>query len=448
MTYNNIEEEYDNLSIDSLNYPFVLNKHAGNKITSKEEIIQQLKVLHLHGVNTPLSPQFNKVKRLNYLNIYLIPVFQQKILAYYKQTKKNTDNWINSTVIKDKKINVEKVYSIRSKGEERKVNRMAIRAVYALNLDYALVKVGVTAGSKAWILFVNPFPEANDDINFLFEEAIDDFRGQWEDNLNNKDNHVVLGADPEFILQSPNGNLVLASNYLPKKGIAGCDQIWTNQDRSQLPIAELRPTPSPEPRQLTINLYKSLLLANKKITDKRLRWLAGSLPVPGFPIGGHIHFSKAWLNSFLLRALDNYLTLPITLLEDKAGIGRRPKYGFLGDYREQFHGGFEYRTLPSWLVSPTITKAVFALAKIISESYIYLYQNPLSDLSVQIAYYKGDKETLGPIVKKLWEELKQLSQFSTYGNYLYPFEELLFSGYTWNEKRDIRSAWLMPPLHK
>lgn len=423
---------------------YILNKSASAKRLEKENLIEQLELLNLHGINTPISAQRGKVKKINYNTIYLVPIFQQKVLAIYRQTRLTTNNWLDSSLVKNK-IYLEKVKGFRNKREEKKVLTQAINAVYALNLDFALVKIGVSNNSQAWVLYVNPFPENNGEITSLFEKAIQAFTDRWQKLLEKNNSNVVLGADPEFILQDQEGKLVLASTYLPKSGPAGCDQIWINRDRTQLPLAELRPTPTADPRELLINLYKTMLAASNKIKDKKIKWLAGAMPIPGYPIGGHIHFSNIWLNSFLLRALDNYLTLPLTLLEDKKGANRRPKYGFLGDYRTQFHGGFEYRTPPSWIVSPVVTKGVIALAKLIAENYQYLYQNPLKDINIQIAYYTGDKETLRPVVKKLWNELKTLGDYSLYERYLHPFEELINRGYTWNENSDIRRAWYLPP---
>jgi len=335
-----------------------------------------------------------------------------------------------------------------NKREERRVKIQAIRAVYALDLDYGVVKVGVTIGAKPWILSVNPYYSQENKISKVLDQAVNDFIAKWDRMMKGWKKQVVIGADPEFVLQDQNGKMVLASNYLPKKGMVGCDQIWINQDRNQKPIAELRPVPSDNVRAFIIQLYKSMLFASKKIKNKKIKWLAGAMPIRGYPIGGHIHFSNVQLNSFLLRALDNYLTLTLTMLEDRNGINRRPKYGFLGDFREQFHGGFEYRTPPSWLVSPTITKGVIALSKLIAENYIYLYQHPLENTDVQRAYYEGDKEKLRPIVTELWDELKQLEDFRLYEKYLLPLEKLLAQGYTWKENIDIRKAWRIPPYHK
>ena len=431
---------------------FTLNKKANQISGDKHAVIRQYEIFNLQGVTTPitvdpLSKQL-RLKKVRFNNIYQVPVFQQKVLSYFKQRKNSNNNWINKDIFTENKGYIfDELTSLKTKKEERRVRQLAIRAIYALNLDFGLVTIGVSSGEKPWVLQVEPFPILSRRLGTLFGKAIQSFGNRWEKEIREWNPTVVLGADPEFVLRRPDGKLELASKYLGKKGPVGCDDIWTNRDRSQLPLAELRPSPTAGPRQLTINLYKTLILASKKITNREVQWLAGALPIEGFPIGGHIHFSRIWLNSFLLRSFDNYLTLMITLFEDPVGIKRRPKYGFLGDFRGQFHGGFEYRTLPSWLVSPVLTKGIFALAKLIAENYIFLYQNPLEDLHLQVAYYKGNKEALRPVVKNLWSEIKQLREYSLYKEYLDPLEGLMNQNYQWNEQSDIRRIWKLPPYH-
>ncbi|TCS83036.1 putative amidoligase domain-containing protein [Tepidibacillus fermentans] len=429
--------------------PFQLNKKARDLLNNEYE---QYKIFNIQGISTPIFidefTQQAKIKKLHFVHIYQVAVFQQDVLAYFKQIQNQTLNWLNKTIFQLKENSgLTEVQTLATKREERRVSQLAIRAIYSLHLDYGMVTVGVTAGEKPWIIHVNPFPSLNKRLATLFAEAINHFTTKWETILNSKEQQVILGTDPEFVLRDMNGKMVLASKFLPRKGSVGCDDIWTNRDRTQLPLAELRPIPASTPRQLTINLYQTMILASKKIRSPKIEWLAGAMPIEGFPIGGHIHFSQIELNSFLLRALDNYLTLTVTLFEDPRGKKRRPKYGFLGDYRIKFHQGFEYRTLPSWIVSPTLTKGVFALAKLIVKNYIYLYQDPLYDREIQEAYYQGEKEVLKPIVQKLWVELKQLKTYDDYRNYLDPLEKLMDKGYIWNENMDIRRLWKLPPFH-
>ena len=57
----------------------------------------------------------------------------------------------------------------------------------------------------------------------------------------------MLGADPEFMMQSLEGQIVLASKYFPRFGSVGCDAIWHGQNRSHKPLVELRPRPHEQP---------------------------------------------------------------------------------------------------------------------------------------------------------------------------------------------------------
>ena len=158
----------------------------------------------------------------------------------------------------------------------------------------------------------------------------------------------------------------------------------------------------------------------------------------GYPLGGHLHFSRCWMNGHLLRALDNYLALPLILIEDESTRGRRPRYGYLGDFRKKSHGGFEYRTLPSWLASPVVTRGVFALASLIVNNYWRLPRKPLQEPDIQAAYYSGDKRRLQDEVAMLWKDLEQLKGYEVHAGLLEGLRLLVASMVPWNEMADIR----------
>ncbi|MEX2103921.1 MAG: hypothetical protein WD907_01130, partial [Bacilli bacterium] len=281
----------------------------------------------------------------------------------------------------------------------------------------------------------------------LFEKAIETYYEQ-NTTLFYDNKEIVLGADPEFMLRNECGEMVLASDFFDTNGEVGCDATWAHgRDRNEKPIAELRPQPNSDPRQLVINLYKTMLRAVRKIDNANIDWLAGAMPLGRHRLGGHIHFSNVKLDSYLIRCLDNYLTLSLTLIEHENGPKRRPKYGFLGDCRRQFHGGFEYRTPASWLISPKATKGVFALSKLIVQNSKVLTQNPLESVDVQHAYYRGDKNKLLPHVTQLWSELTQLEGYKQYDEYLESFREMVLSMQPWDESLDIRKKWRLPPYH-
>ncbi|WP_169713508.1 putative amidoligase domain-containing protein [Paludifilum halophilum] len=378
--------------------------------------------------------------RSTLLKQYITAVFQTRVLVLYRSNTRRI--WLAHGKGQHREM-YRRVSLQENTREARRVKETAIRAVYAAGLDYGVVKLALQPGNVITVLNVNPSPRLNPEMESGFISAIHQYihrlplmAADW--------NQVMLGADPEFIMRRKKGQVVMASEYFPRFGRVGCDAIWYGQNRSLKPLVELRPRPSIEPRQLVIRMYQGMIQAAKKVNDSSVQWLSGALPHPGFPLGGHIHFSGIPLNFKLLRALDNYLALPLILIEDPRGVRRRPKYGFLGDFRRQSHGGFEYRTLPSWLISPTLTKGVLAVAKLVASRYPYLTLDPLSDDDIQEAYYRGEKEKLRESVRQLWGELMTLREYGKYKIYLDALYEMLFSRSTWDESRDFRVLWKLP----
>ena len=253
---------------------------------------------------------------------------------------------------------------------------------------------------------------------------------------------VKMGADPEFmILNSKTGKMLSASEFFPRDGIIGCDNIRV-PNRQQRPIAEVRPRPALSPIELSSNIRQALISASRLAPYQNTRWLAGSQPVKGYSIGGHIHFSNIRLDGGLLRALDNYLGIPIFLIENPTSAARRRrKYGFMGDYRIKYHGGFEYRTPGSWLMSQKVTTAVLCLAKIVANRYAEIPQNYLNTVEAQKAFYKGDQDFFRPIFHSLWANLKKLDLYEEYQEELQIIPEMIDNQVTWDEKIDLRKGW-------
>lgn len=419
----------------------VLNSAESLTICSNHEI--KMAVLKMNGL--PVMDKIRNSRMVATVRRYFVPVFQLKEIALYRSKGKRI--WYKNST-RNRKDAYEEIECDRGNREIKKVLHYAIQSIYALGLDFGAVLIGVDHNHKVSILDITPTPKLNLKLAEKFAESFHEFVYQWK--LNHSDN-VVLGADPEFVLRNGlNGKIVLASQFFSNKGTVGCDSIWIRNDQTRMkkPLAELRPHPSSDPRELTINIYKSMLIGVKKINRKSIEWLAGGLPVYGYPIGGHVHFSNIWLNSKLLRALDNYLTLPFFILESRRALQRRPKYGYLGDFREQFHGGFEYRTLSSWLITPRLTKAVFALSKLIALSYKKLSYFPLLEYEVQKAFYDGNKDKIYEIVPELFQRLESLPEYETYKSYITPFKEDVLFRREWNELQDIRPAWRLPPFQR
>lgn len=256
------------------------------------------------------------------------------------------------------------------------------------------------------------------------------------------DRTVVLGADPEFILRSRRTKrLVTANRFFPYKGVVGYDRLFARGLRGR-PLAELRPRPAGEPEELFRNLQSAVRRAIRR-TGRRIEFTAGSLPFSRFPIGGHIHFSGVPLTTRLLRALDIYLAVPLLLIDDPARSWRRRlKYGFLGDFRFKRHGRFEYRTLPSWLLSPTVTLAVLCLAKVVATEYHRLPADLFDEVAMQQAFYNAHKEPFYRRIDELWSHLEELPAFQQYEAAVLPLKRWIDARKVWPDRSDWKLRWL------
>ncbi len=423
-----IELKTDDFHMDT-NAIRILNRPE--QVDHWKDIKLRNEILALHGI--PICPKNNVLRE------YILCVFQTKVIVMYRSS--GTVAWTADRSLRRR--NYQRV-SVQEPGKEgRRVQMLAIRTIYALGLDYGTVICGITEGRKTGILRIITHPKLNDEMERAYLKAVYDYI-QFLDKPRPKLEEVLIGADPEFIVQTKKGHLLNATKYFPRNGRVGYDAIWLGKNRNYKPVMEIRPAPTSDPKLLVIRIYQALLQASKVIGKQSVRWLAGALPHKKFPLGGHIHFSGVELNFKMLRAFDNYLALPFVIVEDPNGRMRRPKYGFLGDFRFQEHGGFEYRTLPSWLISPSLTKAVLSLAQLIAVHYRQLHFDPLCQIELQQAYYRGDKEEIRKWFDILWADIKRISDYQKYKSLLDEFYNWVVSGIVWNEKIDIRSKWRIP----
>jgi len=337
----------------------------------------------------------------------------------------------------------------------RIVSRAAVRALYVLGLAFGQVDVSTNAAGKPSIVRVSKKmnPSAGEGV-WLTRRAMDE-RSAWLDSEADRSVEAVLGADPEFVLQSPDGKIAPASRYLPPGGVAGCDSVVRRGVRVW-PLVELRPEPAAEPAALAASLRRLLLLAARRIASAgdggpALRWRAGAWPVPGLPLGGHIHISGVALTGERLRALDNAVALPLRLLEPPGASGRRPRYGALGDFRRQPHGGFEYRTPPSWLVSQRLARGVLSLAKIAAEHAADLAGClPLDDDALRDAFYAvaargaAGQEALREAALSFYEKLKRLDGYRRYAADVDYVFDAVRERRQWDESADFRRKWGLP----
>jgi hypothetical protein len=323
--------------------------------------------------------------------------------------------------------------------DNQKIADLARRVAYLVGLDIAMVTIVLTAKRRYKVVNINSSPEPRDKD---FNHIMDKIKNMAEREVELRSIQVKMGADPEFmILNSKTGKMLSASEFFPRDGIIGCDNIRV-PNRQQRPIAEVRPRPTLSPLELSSNIRQALISASRMAPYRNTRWIAGSQPVKGYSIGGHIHFSNIKLDGGLLRALDNYLGIPIFLIENPTSAARRRrKYGFMGDYRIKEHGGFEYRTPGSWLMSQKVTTAVLCLAKIVANRYAEIPQNYLNTAEAQKAFYKGDQDYFRPMFDSLWANIEKLDLYQEYQGELQIIPEMIMNQVIWDEKTDLRKGW-------
>lgn len=371
---------------------------------------------------------------------YYIPVFQLQALSVRKQQSRT----MFPGIVPDTEARNGRELAPRSWNEMRAA-RLAVRAVYSLGLDYGLVTVSAASTGKLSVVDVDPFPDLveREELANCFAQGFLRFLDGAERSLDRS--RIRLGADPEFLLQDERGKVHHASRYLDRRGRAGCDSIILGRGRVIYPLAELRPLPARRPLDLVQHIRKTMSEAAKKIGNPQLHWIAGGMPVRGLQLGGHVHVGGISANSRLLRALDNYLALPYMMIEGEESLRRRPKYGTLGDMRTKSHGGFEYRTLPSWLTSPQLALNVFQLLDVICCDYPNLQGTPLDNPKLASSFYEGDKEALKETVAAVWDTLHGLSSFDQYAEDLSHFEWMSRRGSSWKNGQDIRMEWKIIP---
>ena len=324
--------------------------------------------------------------------------------------------------------------------------KLAARAIYCLGLDYGQVRLKLSDQGRFSVTEVSPEPRlATREGAGRWREAVLAFADAWRLETSGTVAGTTLGADPEFVLVSKAGKVVPASRYFPTDGEAGCDSIRVGGEKIW-PLVELRPRPRREPSQLAAELRRLLLAADERTEGAAASWRAGALPIPGLPLGGHVHVGGAALHGERLRALDNAVALPLRLLEPAGAAGRRPKYGALGDFRRQPHGGFEYRTPPSWLVSPRLTIGVLALAKVAAEHSRELASagRPLDEARVRGAFYEGERSVLAEAASRVYEAISRTKGYSAYREEIDFVFGAIADGRSWNEKADIRIKWRIP----
>ncbi|MFB9330476.1 hypothetical protein ACFFSY_31425 [Paenibacillus aurantiacus] len=328
----------------------------------------------------------------------------------------------------------------------RKAALTAVRAIYTLGLDAGVVELSLAGNGKCIVDAVRlPGEIGRDPAAEFWMDAVEGLARRIAAPLRRmRHESILIGADPEFLLVNSKGKVVPADRYLGGGHGAGTDAMVIGGKIAR-PVAELRPAPNAAPSIVVSHIRGLLSIAQMRIKEDGLRWVAGAMPVAGFALGGHIHLSGVPLTNRLLRQLDSYVALPLAMAEADSGRKRRPKFGVMGDCRQQPHGGFEYRTLPSWLVSPLACEAALSLALLCALESNNLDYCPASEDRYASAYYRGDRETLRECLEPLISAIRNVPTYKMLSTGIEPFMLSLRDGVIWDETLDIRAAWGIAP---
>lgn len=327
--------------------------------------------------------------------------------------------------------------------DSQKATTLAIRAIYTLGLDFGEVFIGINPNGRPYVLDVKPAPRLTPRTAEKFKKTLSAYLSETRNRQRVQTGQVLLGADPEFILRDKlTDRLIYPSGFLPKEGTLGYDERSERREGRLFPLAEIRPAPDTCPLRLVNKIRWTMDAGIKLIPYENIEWLAGSIHFARYQIGGHIHFGGIKITTQLLRALDNYLGIPTMLIEDpEKAAERRKHYGGLGSFRLEPHGGFEYRTPGSWLISPEIARAVLCLAKVVACENLVLKRDFFVDMELQRAFYQGKKNYFFDLFEDLWQDIRVTETYKLYENELQLFPDMINNRQSWDEHRDIRLAW-------
>lgn len=331
--------------------------------------------------------------------------------------------------------------SALSQWRYQRVAEGACRAVYVLGLHFGSVELKIHPSGRWYVDRVDPRPSVDLDLARAYGASIAEMAESWAESPE-RQAEPVLGADPEFALVGNGGRLLYASRYVHHAGLVGYDRQSRANRGSVFPLAEIRPNPSPSPLVLTTNVESALQRAAELLPTKGASWLAGSYPFGSYPTGGHIHFSGTPLTTPFLQALDSYLSVPVMLVEQRQRAKRRRRrYGRAGDFRRKEHGGFEYRVLPSWIVSPEATRATLSLAKVVATEWPRLSRDYLSSTRAIKEFYLSKKGRFRTLYPRLLRTVLQTQTGRRYRRELDYFTRMIDVGIEWQDDRDIKAAW-------
>lgn len=184
-------------------------------------------------------------------------------------------------------------------------------------------------------------------------------------------NDFTIGADPEFLMWNKElSRIEPAKSYsLDLYHAYGCDGAST--------IVELRIFPSRFAARVVASILNTLrFMAFDKKDTAKFDWYSGPSRA-GLPLGGHLHLgckNQANRTGELMGLLQTFHLLIAAGLYNPVDVETRRSLGYgsvtgPGAWREQPTHGWEWRVLPSWLMSPASAHLAITLAKIAQKDW-------------------------------------------------------------------------------
>jgi hypothetical protein len=200
---------------------------------------------------------------------------------------------------------------------------------------------------------------------------------------------IKVGCDPEFTLLNASGSRVTVDMFEEHKSIG------TIKGDHGGAVGELNPVPDTKPTVVVENLRKLILKVKEYYPSHKL--VAGGGLQHGLSTGGHIHLSgmsdellnfsvtnynygsrsnrdrahPSIVGDKLILVLDSFIATKMQKLRN----GKRADKGYnlLSKIKRKTYPyniqGFEYRSTPSFIVSPYVTEAVLATAQHIANMW-------------------------------------------------------------------------------
>jgi hypothetical protein len=205
---------------------------------------------------------------------------------------------------------------------------------------------------------------------------------------------ITLGGDPEFLIEEiSSGQFAYAESVLSNPstramiGVDGCSST-----------GEIRIPP----QKSFIGIFKSMkdiicTRLPRELDLKKYKITAGSGKFAA--TGGHIHFGGIGTRPSreMLRNIDRFIRTP---LNEVSNTSRRQGYGHPEDFETKSWGGYEARSPLSWIVSPKITKGVYAISEILAHHGVTKEINTNEEL-LTLADNKQKRA-----IESYWRELK------------------------------------------